>query len=87
MRTSRVFRPPSRFPLIDNDLRDRSALFSGPFLVFAGHLVFQRHALEVAALKRPAGGFRSRLVEPGEAGAVKRLVALLHALGEWIFRS
>ena len=45
--------------------------------------VLQRHALEVAALELTADGFGGGLlVEPGEAGAVERLIAFLHALGE-----
>src|SRR6516225_11196260 len=68
------------------DLRDRSARFNGLIVSLSAPLVFQRHAFEIAALERLAGGFRGRLVESSKAGAVKRPVALLHAFGEGVLR-
>src|SRR5271154_3103424 len=49
-----------------------------------GSSVLDRYAIEIVAFELLAGGVGGRFVEAGEAGAIKRLVALEHALGERI---
>src|ERR1700720_4652253 len=49
-----------------------------------GSSVLDRYAIEIVAFELLAGGVGSFFVEAGEAGAIERLVALEHALGERI---
>src|SRR5580700_10602019 len=49
-----------------------------------GSSVLDRYAIEIVAFELLAGGVGGRFVEAGEAGAIERLVALEHALGERI---
>src|SRR5580693_7746307 len=49
-----------------------------------GSSVLDRYAIEIVAFELLAGGVGGFFVEAGEAGAIERLVALEHALGERI---
>src|ERR1700682_339524 len=49
-----------------------------------GSSVLDRYAIEIVAFELLAGRVGGRFVEAGEAGAIERLVALEHALGERI---
>src|ERR1700719_3855343 len=49
-----------------------------------GSSVLDRYAIEIVAFELLAGGIGGFFVEAGEAGAIERLVALEHALGERI---
>src|ERR1700686_4823186 len=49
-----------------------------------GSSVLDRYAIEIVAFELLAGSVGGRFVEAGEAGAIERLVALEHALGERI---
>ena len=49
-----------------------------------GSSVLDRYTLEIVAFELLAGRVGGRFIEAGEAGAIKRLVAFVHPLGEWI---
>ena len=49
-----------------------------------GSLVLDRYAIEIVAFELLAGGVGGLLVEAGESGAIERLIAFEHALGERI---
>src|ERR1700683_4560587 len=49
-----------------------------------GSSVLDRYAIEIVAFELLAGGVGGRFGEAGEAGAIERLVALEHPLGERI---
>src|SRR5580700_7571728 len=55
-----------------------------PRFLVLGSSVLDRYAIEIVAFELLAGGVGGFFVETGEAGAVERLVALEHALGERI---
>src|ERR1700722_7340279 len=55
-----------------------------PRFLVIGSSVLDRYAIEIVAFELLAGRVGGRFVEAGEAGAIERLVALEHALGERI---
>src|ERR1700730_1695135 len=55
-----------------------------PRFLVIGSSVLDRFAIEIVAFEWLAGGVGGLFVEAGEAGAIERLVAFEHALGERI---